>query len=86
VKRKDADKIIKEYRPHKGFFDLSIQPKELNKIEYAKVLGLQNYLARSNDKKKYFLELDIVGWDKLKELSSNLQGIILEYWGESIYN
>ena len=36
--KKEADKIVEKYKPHKGFFDLSMQPKELSNIEYAKIL------------------------------------------------
>ena len=33
--------IIENYKPHKGFYDLSEKPKTLTKKEYAKVLCIQ---------------------------------------------
>jgi hypothetical protein len=84
VTRIDAVKIIKAYRPHKGFFDLSIQPKGLTKIEYAKILDTQNLLARENNNKEYLLKFNPTQWEKAREMSANLQRIIFEYWGDSV--
>ena len=80
--KKEADKIIEKYKPHKGFFDLAIQPKELSNVEYAKILETQNFLARMNKDKEYMLEFDPMQWDKLKEASVKLQRIIFDYWGD----
>ena len=84
--KKEADKIIKSYTPHKGFFNLSIQPKGLSDIEYAKILETQNFLARMNKDKEYLLKFNPTQWDKLKEVSGQLQNIILGYWGNSVFN
>ena len=80
--KKEADKIIKSYIPHKGFFDLSKQPKGLSNIEYAKTLDTQNFLARMNKDKDYLLEFNPTQWDRLKEVSTKLQRIIFDYWGD----
>jgi len=50
---KNAQKIIKGYKPHKGFFDLSNCPKTLSKIDYAKILEAQNFIAEQNQNRKY---------------------------------
>lgn len=84
--KNEADKIIKSYIPHKGFFDLSIQPKGLSNLEYAKILETQNVLARTNKDKDYLLEFNPIEWDKLKEMSAKLQSIIFNYWGDSVFN
>lgn len=81
-----ANIIIKEYKPHKGFFDLSKQPKTLNELEYAKILDVQNFLAEQNKHSKYLSEFNKIQWEKLKEVSAQLQKIIFEYWGHSIFN
>lgn len=82
---KEANVIINAYKPHKGFFDLSMQPKELSNIKYAKILEAQNFLARMSKDKDYLLKFNPTQWDKLKELSCQLQQIILENWGDSIF-
>lgn len=84
MKNREANKIIKEYKPHKGFFDLSEQPKTLNKLEYAKVLDIQNLLAEQNKNREYLIKFDKVQWEKLKEVSAQLQKVTFEHWGDSV--
>ena len=84
--KKEADKIIEKYKPHKGFFNLSIQPKELSNAEYAKILETQNFLSSMNKDKEYLLEFNPIQWDELKETSAKLQSIIFDYWGGSVFN
>lgn len=83
---KEANKIIEEYKMHEGFFDLSIQPKTLNKLEYAKVLKLQKFLVEQNKNREYLQKFNKSQWEKLKKISSQLQGIIFQHWGDSIFN
>ncbi|ACA57397.1 hypothetical protein FDC45_17815 [Clostridium botulinum] len=83
---KEANKIIKEYKVHEGFFDLSKQPKTLNKLEYAKVLKLQNFLVEQNKNREYLQKFNKPQWEKLKEISAQLQGVILQQWGDIILN
>ncbi len=82
---KEANEIIKEYSPHEGFFDLSIKPSALTKMEYAKILKTQNFLADQNMKKSYIKEFYPNQWDKLRELSAQLQQEIFQYWGDSVF-
>ena len=82
--RKEAKEIIKQYRPHKGFFDLSAQPKGLNDVQYAKILKTQNFLAEMNKNKNYLIKFEPIEWGKLKELSGQLQNIIYEFWGSGV--
>lgn len=86
MRKKEVEEIIKSYKPHKGFFDLSLQPKEISDIEYAKILKTQNFLAMMNKNRKYEMEFNPTQWDKLKELSGQLQAIIFEHWGSNVFN
>jgi len=79
MNNKQADKIIKNYKPYKGFYDLSEKPKSLTKIEYAKVLRIQEFLVEQEKNKKsasLFYQ-----WQKIKEISANYQKIVREHWG-----
>jgi len=88
MNKKTAENIIKEYHPHKGFFDLSKKPNDLDDVEYAKILELQNYLASENEKMntKAIREANKSHWDSLKRLSAKLQGIIFSHWDLSSIN
>ena len=69
------------YKPCKGFFDLSVKPKELDKKTYAKILNIQNYLIGENRHLDYYLKpYNKYLLQKLQELSASLQQIILSYW------
>lgn len=74
--------IINQYKPHKGFFDLSKQPSTLNEEEYAKILSIQDYLALENEKMNdmHVRKANKSHWDNLKLLSAELQGIIIQHW------
>ena len=85
MKTKEACKIIANYRIHKGFYDLSEKPKTLNKIEYAKVLGIQNFLAEQNNIIDYLKKYEPIQYQKDKELSAGYQRIVHEHWGDTIY-
>lgn len=84
---KEIKKIISEYKPHKGFFDLSLKPKDLNDEEYAKILKTQNFLASQNTSEniKYLKEFNKSQYDFLRKISCDLQGVIFEYWGNSVF-
>ena len=82
MNNKQAKKIIDNYKPHKGFFDLSKKPNTVSDMEYAKILDTQNYLAVENNKMK---DKQVRGanrrhWESLKVLSAELQGIIFQNW------
>ncbi len=83
---KEVNKIINGYKPHKGFFDLSKQPKTLSKLEYAKILDLQNFLAEQNKDREYLQKFNKTQWEKLKEISAQLQRIIFQHWGDSVFD
>jgi len=80
MNNKEADRIIKNYEPHKGFYDLSERPKSLTKIEYAKILRIQEYIISQVKNVNYLKKHCCVGYQKLVELTANYQFIIREHW------
>lgn len=86
MNNKKAKEVIKEYKPHKGFFDLSDQPKKLSNIEYAKILEAQDLLAYMEKDKEYLIKYNPTQWFKLQEISAQLQRTILYYWENSIFD
>ena len=78
---KEADLIIKNYEPHKGFYDLSKKPKSLTKIKYAKILRIQRFLAEQNKNIEYLKKYEPIQFEKDKQVSANYQFIIREHWG-----
>lgn len=85
MKKIEAENIIRDYKPHPGFFDLSEKPRSLSKIEYAKILSIQNFLAVQNAKSDYVRKFEPLQWQKLKVLSGQLQQIILQHWGDTVF-
>lgn len=87
MSNKEIRKIISEYKPHKGFFDLSKKPNNLCDEEYAKILKTQGFLASQNTSEniKYLKEFNLIQYDFLRKISAELQGIILSYWGNSVF-
>jgi hypothetical protein len=85
MKSRMADDIIRQYKPHAGFFDLSHKPKGLSKTAYAKILSIQNYLATQNERAGYLRKFEPVQWEKLKNLSAQLQQIVFQCWGDSVF-
>lgn len=86
MNNKQAKKIIEEYKSHKGFYDLSNKPKTLTNIEYAQILDTQNMLARMEKDKEYLMENRPLTWEQMKNVSATLQGIIFQYWGDSVFD
>ena len=80
MNKKEADQIIKNYKPHPGFYDLSERPATLTKVEYIKLLKIQNFLAEQERDKKYIMKMLPLQWMEDKELSANYQRIVSEYW------
>lgn len=87
MSNKEIKKIISEYKPYKGFFDLSKKPKELCDEEYAKILKTQGFLAIQNTSEniKYLKRFNPIQYVFLRETSAKLQAIILNYWGDSVF-
>lgn len=85
MNKKEMILIIKNYKPHKGFFDLSKKPEQLSDYEYAKILKTQNFLAEQNKNIKYLKKFNMVQFTELQNLSAELQNIILGYWGDSVF-
>ena len=83
--RKEADAVILAYAPTDGFFDLSEQPETLSRLEWAKVLNVQNVLVSENSKRKEIQSTDPIRWDRLKELSGELQMIVFQHWGDKVF-
>ena len=81
MKNKEVNQIIENYRPHKGFFDLTERPVTLTKVEYAKLLQIQEYLSWQEGNKKYLQKFEPIQWQNMKELSADYQAIVLEHWG-----
>ena len=80
MNKKEADQIIKNYKPHPGFYDLSERPATLTKVEYIKLLKIQAYLAWQENNKKYLIKWEPIQWQEMKELSADYQGIVAEHW------
>ena len=80
--KSESQKVINNYVPHKGFFDLSNKPTDINDVEYSKILETQNFLAEQNErfKNKEVRKNNRHTWEQLKELSGELQSIIFQYW------
>ena len=86
MNHKQADEIIKNYKPNKGFFNLSKKPDTLTKREYAIILDTQNALARANKtyKNEEIRELHKHDFGVAKELKAKLQQVVFEHWGLGI--
>lgn len=84
MNKTEVNKVIENYKPHKGFYDLSEKPKTLTKLEYAKVLRIQEFLVEQNNNIEYLKEFEPKQYENIKELSANYQGIIREHWGDKI--
>ena len=82
MNKKEAYQIIKNYKPHQGFYDLSVRPATLTTIEFAKVLKMQEYLSWQESNKAYLMKLEPIQWQEMKELSADYQGIVRENWNE----
>jgi hypothetical protein len=77
----NTNEIIDTYKPHNGFFDLSDKPKDLNKRTYAKILKVQTFLMEQNKNIEYLKQpFNRLEFQKLQQLSADLQGIILKHW------
>ena len=83
MNKKEANLIIENYKPHQGFYDLSVKPETLTKMEYAKVLKIQGYLAWQEGNKKYLMDFEPTQWQNMKGLSMDFQAIVSKYWDEN---
>jgi hypothetical protein len=78
----NQNEIIDNYKPHPGFFDLSVKPKDLTKAKYAKVLNAQNFLAEQGKNIDYLAKFEPTRYEDLKEYSAMYQAIVFKYWEE----
>lgn len=87
MSNKEIRETISEYKTHKGFFDLSKKPNNLSDEKYAKILKTQNFLAGQNTSEniRYLKEFNPIQYDFLIKISTELQGIILSHWGDSVF-
>jgi len=81
---KEVNQIIENYKPRKGFYDLSKKPETLTKKEYAKVLHIQEFLVEQNKNIEYLKKFEPIQYGKDKEILANLQCIIRTHWGNKI--
>ena len=73
--------IIRTYKPQKGFIDLSVKPSNLNKRLYAKILNVQMILMEQQKRIEYLkLPYNKIEFEAVKQMSADLQRIILQYW------
>ena len=84
--QKQVKSIMANYKPNDGFFDLSKKPSEMSDIEYAKILKIQNFLARQEKQSDYIKKFHPSQWEGLKHLSAQLQDIVFQNWGQEIFN
>ena len=82
MKKSEVKKIIDNYKPHLGFYDLSIKPETLSMEEYAVILQTQNYLALENEKFKVrtLRKNNKRAWEEVKRLAGELQEVVLKHW------
>jgi len=85
MNNKTVNQIIDNYKPHKGFYDLSEKPKTLTKIEYAKILNTQNILAEQVKNEEYLMKFTPIQYQDWKEISAIYQAIVYQHWGDTIY-
>ncbi len=85
MKKAEVKKIIAEYKPHKGFFDLSVKPSTITDKEYAEILNAQNFIAEQNKNVVCLRKYDRNTFNKLRELAAKLQITIFKYWGDSVF-
>ena len=85
MKKTEAQKIILQYKPHEGFFDISVKPDGLTDMEYAEILNTQNFIAEQNKNVEYLKNHDRNTFDELRELAGKLQITIFRYWGNSVF-
>lgn len=71
---------MREYKPRKGFFDISDCPKGLSKVKHRKMQETQTLLQRTEDRKEYYLKYDRHSWEVAKEMSAQLQQLIFKYY------
>ena len=71
----ECEKIIREYSPYKGFFDLSKKPEGINRMFYAKILRWQNFLVKKSLMKNSEKDKEI-----LSKIYVELGTMIYWYW------
>jgi len=81
MNNKEINRIIENYKPHQGFYDLTEKPKTLTKVEYAKVLNAQNILAEQVKNEEYLMKFTPIQYEDWKEVSAMYQAIVFRYWG-----
>ena len=80
MKNSEAKKIISEYRPRTGFFDISNTPPGMNIRDHARLIRAQQHLFHVNDNIVYFDIFHPAELSRVRELSARLQKIILSKW------
>lgn len=69
-----------EYKCPKGFFDISNRPKTLTNKEHKSIQELQLFLSEQQKHSISLRKYNPIQWQKMKELSADLQQIIFQHW------
>jgi hypothetical protein len=72
--------FIKTYTKQEGFFDITTRPKTLSIRDHKKIQNAQMFLSQQSKNAEYLKKHEPVRWEKLKQCSAELQGIILSHW------
>lgn len=65
----------KDYTPYPGFYDLRIF--DLNSKEFFTAWRVQDFLYRQSKQRDYYKQFAPMEWEKLKDLSAQLQMSLL---------
>lgn len=65
----------KDYTPYPGFYDLRIF--DLNPKEFFAAWRVQEFLYRQSLQREYYKRFAPLEWEKLKDLSAQLQMVLL---------
>ena len=75
---------MSEYKPRKGFFDLSERPKKLGKRLHKNMQEIQLWLMYVEENKEYCLKHDLNSWATAQECSARLQQLIFKYYPNAL--
>lgn len=74
-----------EYKPRKGFYDLSKKPKTLTKKEHQKLQDTQMILMEVENRKDEYMQ-DKVNWRVVQEMSAKLQRVIFRHYDVGVFS
>jgi hypothetical protein len=71
---------MREYKPSKGFFDISARPKTLDKRTFEHLQEIQTELSHMQNNAEYYKKHHPQQWEKGKEMSAEIQQVIFRHW------